>query len=238
MSKTSTDYEGSETLSLTSAYNFLLEKGYENEVNTIRESKDQYKSYKSTLRRGKIVDLLERHDLLNEFIEKYWQYGKTEYGKTKLKRYKNIFNEFIDNDVEITEEDETENSSFAYESDLRDYLANNLSVIEVGLRLFIDSDGKNGIEYSIDYNNKRVDILAKDKEDNFVIIELKVSQGYEKVIGQVLYYKSMVKEKFNKNNIRIIIIAKEITNRLKKAVEDLPFIQLYEYNLSVTVKKL
>jgi hypothetical protein len=239
MAKFSTNDEGSQTLSLNSAYEYLTEKGYENDIIKIRESKDQYKSYTSTLRRGKIVDILEKNNLLNDFIEKYWQYGKTESGKTKLRRYKNILNEFLDSiDEEKEEIDETESSGFAYESDLRDYLANNLNIIESGLKLFIDSDGKNGIEYSVDVNNKRIDILAIDKEKMYVVIELKVSQGYEKVIGQALYYKNMIKEKFNCNNVRIIIIAKEITNRLKKAVEDLPFVELYEYSLSVNVKKI
>jgi hypothetical protein len=227
-----------DTLSLYSAYEYLTNKGYENEVAKIRESRDQYKSYTSTLRRGKIVDILERNNLLNDFIENCWQYGKTDHGKSKLRRYKNIFNGFIDNNDEEKEIDEDENSSFAYESDLRDYLAYNLNVIESGLKLFVDSEGKDGVEYSVDSNNKRIDILAIDKDKKYVVIELKVSQGYEKVIGQALYYKNMVKEIFKNDNVRIIIIAKEITNRLKKAVEDLPFVELYEYNLSVNVKKI
>jgi len=77
-----------------------------------------------------------------------------------------------------------------------------------------------------------------DKNGIPVVIELKVSQGYEKVIGQALYYKGMIKQIFNQKNVRVIIIAKEITNRLKKATEDLPFVELYEYNLSVNVKKI
>jgi RecB family endonuclease NucS len=231
--------EGTETLSLRSAYTYLIEKGYENDVLKIKESKDKYKSYTSTLKRCKIVDLLENNNLLNEFIENYWKYGKTESGKTKIRRYKNILNRFLDNNDEENEEiEENETSSFAYEDDLRDYLANNLNVIEPGLKLFNGPDGKNGIEYVVDNNNKRIDILAIDKEKRLVVIELKVSQGYEKVIGQTLYYKNMVKELFNNDNIRIVIIAKEITKRLKKAVEDLQFVELYEYNLSVSVKKV
>jgi hypothetical protein len=238
MAKISTFDESTISLSLNLAYGYLINKGFENDVNVIRESKDQYKSYTSTLRRGKIVDLLEKNNLLNDFIEQHWQYGKTDSGKTKIRRYKNILNGFLEGNEEEEEADETENSSFAYESDLRDYLANNLNVIESGLKLFIDSDGKDGVEYSVDNNNKRIDILAIDKDKKFVVIELKVSQGYEKVIGQTLYYKNMVKQIFNNNNVRVIIIAKEITNRLKKAVEDLPFVELYEYSLSVNVKKI
>ena len=224
---------------LIPAYNFLIEKGFENEVKEIKESQDKFMQYTTSLRRGKIIDLLEKNNLLDEFIEKYWKNGNTESGKKEILRVKKILNRFIDSiEEEGNETEDMYGSSFAYEDDLRDYLANNLSVIETGLRLYVDSDGKNGIEYSVDKNNKRIDILATDKENKFVVIELKVSQGYERVIGQALYYKNMIKEMFNQEDVRVIIIAKEITIRLKKAVEDLSFVELFEYNLSVTVKKI
>ena len=230
----------SEVLPLNLAYPYLIENGLENEVIEIRQSKDKFMKYTSTLRRGKIFDLLEKNNLLDSFIDKYWLFGKTEKGKSLLRWYKSIYNRFLDgieNDEE-NEIEETEDSTFAYESDLRDYLAKNLNIIEQGLKLYVDPNGKDGIEYSIDSNNKRIDILAIDKNNTPVVIELKLSQGYEKVIGQALYYKGMVKELFNKNNIRIFIIAKEITNRLKKATEDLTFVELFEYSLSVSVKKV
>jgi RecB family endonuclease NucS len=230
----------SERLPLSFAYPYLVENGLESEMNEIRQSKDKFMSFTSSLKASKTVDLMEKNNLLNDFIEKYWAFGKTEKGKVKLRWYKSIYNRFCDNveNDEETEIEETEDSTFAYESDLRDYLAKNLSVIEQGLRLYIDSDGKEGVEYSIDSNNKRIDILAMDKNNNPVVIELKLSQGYERVIGQALYYKGMIKELFKKNNVRIFIIAKEITNRLKKATEDLTFVELFEYSLSVSVKKV
>lgn len=46
------DYEG---LPLRYVYQYLVQKGFENEVNEIKQSKDRYKSFTSTLRRGKII---------------------------------------------------------------------------------------------------------------------------------------------------------------------------------------
>jgi hypothetical protein len=230
----------SEGLPLNLAYTYLKENGLENEMIEIRQSKDRFMKYRTTLRKSKIFELLEKNNILDSFIDNYWAFGKTEKGKSKIRWYKSIYNRFIDS-IEIddgNEIEEIEDSTFAYESDLRDFLAKNLNIIEHGLKLYIDADGKDGIEYSIDSNNKRIDILAIDKNNAPVVIELKLSQGYEKVIGQALYYKGMVKELFNNNNIRIFIIAKEITNRLKKATEDLPFVELFEYSLSVSVKKI
>jgi len=236
-SENMSSYDG---LPLNLAYTFLKENGFENEAIEIRQSKDKFMSFTSTLRRSKIADLLENNNLMNSFIEKYWTIGNTEKGQSLLRWYKSIYNRFLDSNNGVGGEDieETEDSTFAYESDLRDFLAKNLNIIEQGLKLYTDPDGKDGIEYSIDSNNKRIDILAMDKNNAPVVIELKLSQGYEKVIGQALYYKGMVKEKLQKDNIRIFIIAKEITNRLKKATEDLTFVELFEYSLSVSVKKV
>ena len=211
-----------------------------NEANNIKQSKDSYKSYTSTLRRGKIIDLLEKNKLLEDFYDKYWSFAKTEKGKRKIQRYKRIYDLFLDSDrvEEEEEEDRIEETSFAYEDDLRDYLSNNLSVIETGLKLFKDENGVEGVEYSIDDENRRVDILAIDKNKIPVVIELKVSRGFQKVIGQCLYYKNKTKQIFKSTKVRIIIIGREITPQLKIATEGLPDVELFEYKLSLKLEKV
>jgi len=183
---------------------------------------------------------LENNDLLDEFTNKHWSFGGTESGKRKIQRYKRILESFLNND-RSEEEEEAESideTSFAYEADLRDYLSNNLNIIEAGLTLFKDKNGIEGLEYSIDDNNKRIDILAIDSNKTPVVIELKVSRGYEKVIGQCLYYKNKVKERLGTTKARIIIIAREITPHLKIATAELPDVELYEYKLAVKLRKL
>jgi hypothetical protein len=228
-------------LPLKLAYDFLVEKGFEEQSNEIRESKDKYKSYDTTLRRGKILYLLEQQSLLNEFIDKYWSFGKTEDGKRRLQKYSRIYEAFRSGgeaEEEEKEEERIEKTSFAYENDLRDYLSNNLSVIETGLRLFSkEKDGREGIEYPIDSDNRRVDILAWDKNNIPVVIELKVSRGYEKVIGQSLYYKNKVKELLNVPRVRAIIIAREISPQLRIAANGLADVELFEYKLSIKLEK-
>ncbi|MBA4316775.1 MAG: hypothetical protein C0412_00085 [Flavobacterium sp.] len=234
------EIEEFEGLPLRFAYGFLFEKGFEKESQDIKQSKDKYKSYTSTLKRGKVIDCLEKNNLLNEFIEKYWHFGNTDGGKRKIQRYKRMFDSFSNND-RIEEEEEEENideTSFAYEENLRDYLSNNLNLIEDGLTLFKDKDGTEGVEYSVDTNNKRIDILAIDKSKTPVVIELKVSRGYEKVIGQCLYYKNKIRELFGTPKVRVIIIAREITTHLKIATSDLTDVELFEYTLAVKLKKI
>src|SRR5690606_35999434 len=75
--------------------------------------------------------------------------------------------------------------TFAYEHHLRDYLAKNLHILESGLRLYED-DGIVGIEFPI--RTRRIDILAVARDDSLVVIELKVSRGHDRTVGQLLAY--------------------------------------------------
>lgn len=137
---------------------------------------------------------------------------------------------------EIAEEQQGP-SEFAYESDLRGFLAKNLSVIESGLRLF-EEDGISGIEFPV--GGRFVDILAVDANNNLVVIELKVSRGYDRVIGQLLRYIGWIKRHQAEpgQRVRGIIAAREITEDLKLACSELSDVALYEYELSVNLRRI
>ena len=83
-------------------------------------------------------------------------------------------------------------------------------MIEPGLKLYHDGH-RDGQEYPA--GRRRIDILALDSEDQLVIIELKVSRGHDRTIGQILNYIGWVKENIAApdQEVRGIIIAKEIT---------------------------
>ncbi len=91
-------------------------------------------------------------------------------------------------DKDDVDEDEVEEASaaqaFAFERDLRNYLSKNLAV-EPGLALYKDEEFV-GIEFPV--GGRFIDILAVSKTGDFVVIELKVSRGHEKTIGQPLGY--------------------------------------------------
>lgn len=134
-------------------------------------------------------------------------------------------------------EAQTGSSEFAYEHDLRDYLAKNLSILEPGLRLF-DDEGVTGVEFPV--GGRFVDILAVDDKGHYVIIELKVSRGYDRVVGQLLRYIAWIEQHHADANqeVRGIILAKEITEDLKLACSRINGVQLFEYELSVTVEQV
>lgn len=133
---------------------------------------------------------------------------------------------------------ETESSSreFAFERDLKNYLSKNLGSIEDGLRLYQDED-ITGIEFPV--GGRFIDILAVDKNDGFVVLELKVSRGYDRVIGQLLRYMAWIKQNMaDGKNVRGIIVASEITEDLKLAASQIPNVSLSEYEISFKIKQI
>lgn len=113
-----------------------------------------------------------------------------------------------------------------------------MHAIEPGLRLFKDKEGKEGIEYQVDASRRRIDILAIDKTGIPVIVELKVSRGHEKALGQALYYRGRAKQLLSSSKARIVVVAREIIPELMVAAEGLPEVELFQYKLSFKLEKL
>ena len=235
--------EYSKHFSLPNAYSFLKTHGLVEESDLIKNSTDKFKSYQSTLRRAKIIKLVQEKKLLDEFCKTVWDSGLTDKGKSRIKFFENLAMRFYNDQEGIANEEEEEEdiskevTEFAYENDLRNYLVKNLSVIEKGLKLY-ERNGIKGEEFFVSGTSRRIDILAVDKEDIYVIIELKVSRGYEKVVGQTLFYQSSIKSIFKQDKVRVIIVAREITSEIKTATQFLTDFELFEYQLSCTLNKV
>lgn len=139
--------------------------------------------------------------------------------------------------VDDEDDEDTNTHEFAYENDLKNYLSKNLNVIDNSLSLYVDGD-ITGIEFPV--GGKFIDILAVDKQNNLVIIELKVSKGYDKVIGQILRYIAWIEKNLasSKQRVRGIIIASHISEDLKLATSKIKDVTLYEYELSLKLKKI
>ena len=138
---------------------------------------------------------------------------------------------------EAIEEDEALDGDgrFAYESDLRDVLARNLAIIEPGLQLYED-EGITGVEFPV--GGRFADILGVDSQGRLVVIELKVSRGYDRVIGQLLRYMAWIREHQAEagQGVRGMIIAREISEDLRLACSSIPDIELFEYELAVALR--
>lgn len=128
-------------------------------------------------------------------------------------------------------------SEFLLEQDLQRYLAENLDCIEPGLRLY-EEDGIRGTEF--DAGGRRIDILALDRQGAFVVIELKVSKGYDRVVGQLLRYMNWVRRELAGpgQRVRGLIVCRAMSEDLRLACDSVRDVELLEYKLSVTVTRV
>jgi hypothetical protein len=152
--------------------------------------------------------------------------------------YKRRDTRVIGTDLDLEEESPTEGSAeFAYEADLKNYLAKNLSVIERGLLLYED-DGISGIEFPA--GGRFIDLLAIDSVGNYVVIELKVSRGYDRVLGQLMRYMAWIakNQADSGQDVRGIIVAREISDDLVMACSLVSNVTLFEYQLSLGVTQI
>jgi len=134
--------------------------------------------------------------------------------------------------------DDSPEAYFGLESQLRDFLAQNLSTIEVKgrkLRVYVDPTGRDGVEFQTQVG--RIDILAVDDSDAFFVFELKRGRSPDHAIGQLTRYMGWVKHTIGKDReVNGIIVAKEIGESLRYAVSVVPNVSLFEYEVEFHLK--
>ena len=135
------------------------------------------------------------------------------------------------------DEDKPGTTEFAYESDLRNFLSKNLHVLESGLRLY-EEEGIKGIEFPA--GGRFIDILALDATGAYVVVELKVSRGYDRVVGQLRRYMGWIAKNHADPGqaVRGIIVPREISQDLVLACSALSDVKLFEYEMSVSVRRV
>lgn len=129
---------------------------------------------------------------------------------------------------------ETEEFSFSLESDLEDHLVSNLNQLEDGLILYEEDEPGQGQQFITDVG--RIDILAVDKNGDFVVIELKRSAS-DKSCGQLLRYMGWVRKHIaNGRLVRGMIITKQADAELKYAASMIDNVEIKEYAVEFTFR--
>lgn len=236
----------SKTLPLRDAYDLLETNGFVTDAAVLRDAIPGKGGAIRRAKRGMAVEVLRTKHLFDRFVSDHWANGATEDGKRRIARYEKYYQQWKESSDDIEDAAEAnadeelagDADAFAYETDLRDYLAKNLSVLEPGMTLWSVPDGQNAVEFAVDDNHRRIDILAKDERGVPVVIELKVNRGHEKVIGQALYYRECIKSKLNMSKARIVIVAREISQELRVASKGISDIALCEYRISMILTRL
>src|SRR5216684_2690103 len=119
-------------------------------------------------------------------------------------------------------------ASLSLEADLEEALVPNLAQLEKGLRLYEEHSAV-GRQFDAKAAG-RIDLLAVDSQQNFVVVELKAGDADRQVCGQIQAYMGWVKANLaGSRPVRGIIVAHEFTERAKLAATVVPGLTLKKY---------
>lgn len=135
-----------------------------------------------------------------------------------------------DDDEEVDEIEEAEEITFGLERDLQNALRRNIEQIELGLEIV--DDGK---ERTVEAG--RIDILAKDKNGRFVVIELKAGTATPEVIAQITSYMACIDDP-QKRGVRGILIAGDFHKRVMLSSQVIPLLELRRYTFRFAFEKI
>jgi Endonuclease NucS len=114
---------------------------------------------------------------------------------------------------------------------LEDLLEADLEALEKGLRLI-------GRQYAT--ASGPIDLLAKDGNDFFVVIELKRGRTSDRVVGQIARYLTWVADRLSngKNDrVRGIVVGTDYDHKFANAIEQLKQVTPYTFDLLVSYDK-
>ncbi len=109
------------------------------------------------------------------------------------------------------------------EENLEEFVIQSLDEIEPGLSL---------MKRQLSTDAGRLDLLCKDQDDRLVVIELKRTQGTDRVVGQILRYMGWIQENYNTDRIPGIIIVGKMDRALSYAIKAVPNVQVKEFTIS------
>lgn len=110
------------------------------------------------------------------------------------------------------------------EQNLEAIVVHQLEKIEPGLKL---------MNRQLSTAAGRLDLLCKDCNEGYVVVELKRGQGTDQVVGQILRYMGWVQENYKTDKVRGLIIVGKKDQALSYAVKAVPNIQVKEFKLSI-----
>lgn len=180
-----------------------------------------------TIGRGQVVAYTpEEHGM--------WEIYQNEFNGLGI-RQQAVSDEF---ETEGETEDQDERFLFPIEANLRDFLIKNLKTIKgLNLKLFVDEQGRDGKEYPTHVGP--IDILATDEDGNFYVFELKLSNGPDRALGQILRYMGWIRKNVAGSKfVKGIIVANKMDDKIKYAVSMVSDVSLYEYEMKFEVRKV
>lgn len=143
----------------------------------------------------------------------------------------------VDDDEPEPEDDngsevESHKISLTMEKDLELFLYNDISSLEPGLDLPEDIETRQS-----PVEGGWIDILAKDSDEAYVVIELKAGTAQDQALVQLLAYMVGIAEK-DDSRVRGILVAHSFSDRLIRASKLVPSIKLMKYNIQFSFEPI
>ncbi|MEK5256595.1 endonuclease NucS domain-containing protein [Paenibacillus sp. FSL F4-0125] len=187
-----------------------------------------------TVGRGQVV-------LYNREEHGVWEIAKSGFGKLVVKQQ--LDEDVIDSPIGIQSDPNEEQDGgmlFPLEAQLRDFIVQNISSINVNgmkLKLFVDENSRDGVEYPTEVG--LIDILCRDQNGDFVVFELKLGRGPDRAMGQIARYMGWVKKNIAVDKgVSGVIVAKNVDDKLKYAASVVPGISLFEYQVKFSIQQV
>jgi len=79
----------------------------------------------------------------------------------------------------------------------------------------------------------RLDLLCRDTNGNYVVVELKRNLGTDQVVGQILRYMGWLIETYGTDKVRGIVIVGSKDQALTYAVKAVRSVQVKEFKLHI-----
>lgn len=136
--------------------------------------------------------------------------------------------------VEPTKHAEIEHSietTLSLGRDLHSYLTQTVSDLEADLVLV-----PNGIEYPTEAG--KIDLLARDHQDQLVVIEMLAGKATDAVLGQLLVHIGCISEQNPGQVVRGILVASEFDKRVIYATKALAQIKLVKYSIAFKLEEI
>lgn len=208
--------------------NLFIDKAYNEIIHTanIRAKKLALKNKNERNIYLKYFGLLELNNLFNAVVLYPKLFIGIEYGANH-NPYTRTLEEKLEGLIHYLQLN-SKNVALIGEDELEDYLVRNIEKIEEGLKY---------IDRQVVVDGGRIDILARDKNGVYTIIELKVEEDKE-LVWQCLYYPDAIKEKYKTSKVRMITLCPEYKPHIMKVLSNIKNLELYKYEITLSSKEI
>lgn len=214
---------------------------YEPYIEAIRiyiKDREEIQSIKRLITKGLSFDDSESHWMAQDVIYVTARVLAKERSNQKIETSINVQKDSEEDlPSEYESSDEYNTGFMPLEKHLEDYIMKNWDIVDFGEKLDVyqEDNETSGQQYMTDVGI--IDILAKDAQGNFVVIELKRAESRYPVVGQILSYMGWVGDNLaiNGEKVRGMIIVGKADKTLKSALKQVgDKVLLKEYSIKMT----